>query len=123
MQRIQAVTCVQLTQNQKMIHGLVSILIIVVVFILYTEIRKWKIKRQLRNFASPKQYPIIGVAGRFLGKSNDQIIETVLHIFDEVESTPAQAWFGPFLGVGIQMIRFLNFHIQIINTFGSICVI
>lgn len=84
-----------------MIHGIISALIVVTVFILYMEIRKWHIKKQLKYFESPKQYPIIGIAGRFFGKPNNQIIETILHVFDEVKSTPIQAWFGPVLGVGI----------------------
>lgn len=86
----------------KMIHGVISILIIAFVFILYTEIRKWQIKKQLRYFDSPKQFPIIGVAARFLGKPNDQIIETVLKLYDEVNSSPLQAWFGPILAIGIR---------------------
>lgn len=86
-----------------MMHGILSVLIIVVVFILYTEFRKWQIKKKLRYFESlPNQYPIIGVAGRFLGKSNDELIETILHAFDEVKTTPVQVWFGPILGVSIQ---------------------
>lgn len=85
-----------------MIHGIVSIVIIVIVFILYTEIRKWQIKKKLGYFESPRQLPIIGVAAQFIGKSNDQIIETILQLYDQVEGSPFQAWFGPFLSVCIR---------------------
>ena len=88
-----------------MIHGIVSILIIIFVFILYTEFRKWQIKKKLQYFDSPKQLPIIGVAGRFLGKSNQQFIETVFSMYDEVKTTPAQVWFGPVLVVGIKILN------------------
>lgn len=88
-----------------MMHGIVSILIVVVVFVLYVEIRKWRIKKKLRYFESlPNQYPIIGVAGRFLGKSNDEFIDTILNAFDEVKTTPAQVWFGPILAVRINIL-------------------
>lgn len=84
-----------------MIHGLVSILIILVVFVVYTEIRKIFIKIKLGQFESPKQMPILGVGGRFLKKKNEEIIDTVLDMFNEVKSTPIQAWFGPVLAIGV----------------------
>lgn len=65
------------------------------------EIRKWFIKRKMTNFVSPKQLPVLGVAGRFFGKSNDQIIDIILDIYEEVKTSPIQSWFGPFLAVGI----------------------
>ncbi|XP_031618068.1 uncharacterized protein LOC116337548 [Contarinia nasturtii] len=80
---------------------LATILIISVIFIIYGEIRKWFIKRKMRNFESPKQLPILGVAGRVIGKSNEEFINIVFDIFDEVKSTPIQVWFGPFLAIFI----------------------
>lgn len=65
------------------------------------EIRKWLIKKKLQYFESPKQLPILGVAGRFFGKSNDQLIDIVFDIYDEVKTTPIQVWFGPFLAIGV----------------------
>lgn len=50
---------------------------------------------------SPKQLPLLGVAGRFFGKSNDQIIDIILDVYKEVKTTPIQGWFGPFFAVGI----------------------
>lgn len=73
----------------------------IVIIVIYGDIRKWFIKRKLRYFEYPKQWPIIGAAGRFFNQSNDQIIEIILDIYNEVESTPIQVWFGPLLVVGI----------------------
>lgn len=73
-----------------------------VAIIVCLEIRKWIIKRKLRNFPSPAQYPVFGVALRFLGKSNDQLIDIITDIFAEVPTTPLQAWLGPaYLFIGI----------------------
>lgn len=75
--------------------------ILLIILILYGEIRKFYIKRKLGNFESPKQIPIVGVAGRFIGKSNDEIIDIVLNIIKEAKSTPVHAWFGSVLAIGI----------------------
>lgn len=40
-----------------------------------------------------------GLTSRFLGKGNDQIIDILLDVSKEVETTPVQAWFGPILMV------------------------
>lgn len=63
------------------------------------EIRKWLIQKKLSGFTSPKQLPIIGVAGRFFNESN--IANVIINLYDEVGKTPMQAWFGPMLVVGI----------------------
>ncbi|XP_031618042.1 probable cytochrome P450 313a4 [Contarinia nasturtii] len=76
---------------------LATICIILITFILYGEIRKWFLKRKMRNFESPKQLPILGVAARMIGKPNEEFIGMVLDAFDEVKSTPIQVWLGPFL--------------------------
>lgn len=88
-----------------MIHGIISIFIILFVFIIYIELRKWHIRKQLRYFEAPKQWPIIGTGGRFLGKSNDEIIDTIIAIYDEIKSSPFQVWAGPILIVGIREPR------------------
>ncbi|XP_031618056.1 probable cytochrome P450 313a4 [Contarinia nasturtii] len=80
---------------------LATILIISIIFILYGELRKWFVKRKIRNFESPRQLPMLGVAARFIGKPNEDIIDIVFDIFDEVKSTPIQVWLGPFLMIGI----------------------
>lgn len=75
---------------------------ILFILILYGEIRKWFIKRKLGNFDSPKHsVPILGVAGRFIGKANDEVIDIVLNITKEAKSTPVYAWFGPILAIAI----------------------
>lgn len=48
-----------------------------------------------------KEFPIIGVAGKFIGKPNDEIIDIALNITREAKSTPVKLWFGPILGVFI----------------------
>lgn len=80
---------------------LVTIVTISIIFILYGETRKWYIKRKMKNFSSPKQLPILGLSGRFIGKPNEEFINIISGIFAEVKSTPVQAWFGPILMVGI----------------------
>lgn len=84
-----------------MIPGVLLVFILLCCIILYGEIRKWFIKRKLRYFKSPKQIPILGAAGRFLGKPNDKIIEIIFDIYNEVKSTPIQVWFGPVLVIGL----------------------
>lgn len=82
--------------------ALILLLSTVAIVIVCLEIRKWFIKRKLRNFPSPAQYPLFGVALRFLGKSNDQLIGIISDIFAEVPTTPLQAWLGPtYLFIGI----------------------
>lgn len=72
---------------------------VLIVSIIYGEIRKWVIQRRLKGFAQPKQLPILGVAGRFINKTNDQYIDMLNELVDEVGQTPMQAWFGPLLVV------------------------
>lgn len=84
-----------------MINVILLILYSMIIVIVYCEIRKWFIQRKLRCFESPSQLPILGVAGRFLGKPNDRIIDIVFDIYKEVKTTPVQLWFGPLLAVGV----------------------
>lgn len=80
-----------------MIHEIVSVLIILIAFIIYDEVRKWRIKKKLGDFESVASMPILGAAHRLFGKSNDEIIDVVCGFFDEVKTTPFQTWFGPVL--------------------------
>lgn len=82
-----------------MIHGLLSIVFVLLVILIYGEVKKWRIQRKMRAFAMPKTWPIIGVAGRFFNKSNEQVIDIVMDMFDEAKTTPAQTWLGPILGI------------------------
>lgn len=82
-----------------MIHGIISVLIVLIVFIIYGEIKKWQIQRKLTGFSTPWQLPILGVAGRFINKSNDQFVDMLNEFVAEVGKTPIQAWFGPLLAV------------------------
>lgn len=85
-----------------MIYDIISTLLIVIcVFIIYGEAKKWFIIKKLRHFTSPRQVPILGAAFRFVGKSNDEIINIVFNAFDEVKSTPFQLWLGPKLVIGV----------------------
>lgn len=77
--------------------GITSILIIFITFIVYGEIRKWLINRKLRNFESLEQIPILGAAGRFFNKSNDQFIDIIFDLVRNAKTGTVIAWFGPIL--------------------------
>lgn len=66
----------------------------------------------MKAFAMPKTWPVIGVAGRFLNKKNEEIIDIVMDIFEEAKTTPAQTWLGPVLGVLLDSPR----DVQVILT-------
>lgn len=83
-----------------MITAIILVLIVLFLVIIYGEIRKYFINRKLGNFESPKQVPILGIANRFIGKSNDDVIETFFGMFDEVKSSPIKMWLGPVLTIG-----------------------
>lgn len=65
--------------------------------ILYFECRKYIIQRGLSEFPAPKHVPIIGVANRFIGISNDELLDVFNEMCSEVPRTPFQAWFGYIL--------------------------
>lgn len=92
---LKAITRIQ----EKMSVGIISVLIIFITFVLYGEIRKWFLNRKLRHFGSVDQIPILGVAGRFIGKSNDEIIDVVFDMIKDAKSTPVKVWFGPVLSI------------------------
>lgn len=71
------------------------------VAIIYVEIQKWFTQKKMKNFATMKQLPVIGIAGRFIGVSNEEIVETVCEALKEVEKTPVQVWLGPILAVAV----------------------
>lgn len=73
----------------------------IISFILYGEIRKWFIQKKLRNFESPKNVPILGVAGHFIGVPNDKLIDVINSIVKDAKTTPVQMWFGPVLTIGV----------------------
>lgn len=83
----------------KMINSLILLLIVLVLIVIYGEVQKWRIQRKLKGFAIPKQWPVIGVAGRFINKTNEQMIDMLNEFINEVDKTPIQTWFGPMLGV------------------------
>lgn len=83
----------------KMINSLILLSIVLVLFVIYGELQKWRIQRKLNGFAIPKQLPVIGVAGRFINKTNEQMIDMLNEFISEVDKTPIQTWFGPMLGV------------------------
>lgn len=85
----------------KMLHSLLLLFILFVSFVVYGEVRKCRIQRKLKDFAVPKQLPFIGVAGRFINKTNEQLMDMLNELISEVDKTPIQVWFGPFLGVVI----------------------
>lgn len=76
---------------------------------LYFECRKFIVNRNLKGFAIPKHVPILGVANRFFGKSNDELLEIFNELFSEVPTSPIQAWFGYQLVI-IESVLFQNFQ-------------
>lgn len=86
----------------------VFVLAFLVSTILYFECRKFVIQRDLIGFALPKHVPILGVANRFIGKSNDELLDVFNEFFSEVPTTPLQAWFGYQLVIYIKYM-FLHF--------------
>lgn len=82
-----------------MLSILSILLLCLLFFIIYGEIEKWRIQRKLKGFAIPRQWPILGVAWRFINKTNEQMIDMLNELVMEVDKTPIQVWFGPFLAV------------------------
>lgn len=77
-------------------------LLICLLSIIYSELQKWRIQRRMIGFTIPKQLPIFGVAGRFINKTNEQMMDLLHELMCEVKhKTPIQAWFGPYLAVVI----------------------
>lgn len=78
-----------------------QLLLILVVFVIFIEIKKWLITRKMGNFGSPRLIPFLGQAMSLLGKSNDQIIDMALDYFTQMQKTPFFVWAGPMLVVVI----------------------
>lgn len=90
-----------LEKSRKMLNILL-LLLIGLLCIIYIELQKWRIQRRMTGFTKPKQLPILGVAGRFINKTNDQMMDLLHDLMVEVQyKTPVQTWFGPFLAVVI----------------------
>lgn len=77
--------------------------------IIYIECWKLYAQRRLSGFGVPKHVPILGVANRFIGKSNDELVDIFNEMFSEVQkiNTPLRAWFGPQL-VNVKFIFFIS---------------
>lgn len=70
-------------------------------FCVWIEIRKWYLNRtKLRPYAKPKEFPVIGVGGRFIGKNNEESMKVIDNLFNEFDTTFA-TWFGPNLIIGV----------------------
>lgn len=85
----------------KMVYFIVLVLIPLLVTLLYIEIKKWIVNRKLRNFESPPQLPILGVASCIFGITNCEFIDLVFKYFEMVKTTPFYVWAGPFLTFGV----------------------
>lgn len=77
--------------------GIILILALVLTFILYIEVRKYFIDKNLQGFKLIKGFPVLGAAGRLMGSSNYNFIDVISNFFDEAKSTSFRAWAGPFL--------------------------
>lgn len=73
----------------------------IVVTILYLEFRKWRRDRALGGFGRLKTLPVLGIANRFIGKSNDELAVIYNELFSEASSNPFHTWLGPFSVFGI----------------------
>lgn len=73
------------------------------IFCAWIEIRKWRLNRtKLKTFTKLKEYPILGIGGRFIGQNNEQAMHSIDHLFYETEGKePFAAWFGPRLVIGV----------------------
>lgn len=77
------------------------LLSIIGAFCAWIEIRKWYLNRtKLRAYSKLKEWPVLGVGGRFIGVDNEVAMQVVDGLFFETK-TPFAAWFGPSLVVGV----------------------
>lgn len=49
----------------------------------------------------PRTLPIIGVANRFINKTNEEIVDIIMNIFEEAKTTPAQTWYDNLFTVNL----------------------
>lgn len=73
----------------------------VVLLILIFELRKWFVNKLATKFSTLKEWPIVGIGGRFFGKDNEDVMSTLNELFYEAKTTPFRAWLGPDLVVGL----------------------
>lgn len=68
---------------------------------IWIELKKWHLNRtKLKAFGKLKEYPFVGVGGRFFGQDNEEAMSTMNRLFYE-GPTPFAAWLGPTLMIGI----------------------
>lgn len=81
---------------------LLSVLLIIIgAFCVWIEVRKWYLNRtKLKAYSKLKEWPVLGVGGRFIGVDNEVAMQVVDGLFFEAK-TPFAAWFGPSLVVGV----------------------
>lgn len=82
---------------------LISMLVlgITAIFCFWIEIRKWYLNRtKLQAYSKLKEYPILGIGGRFIGQDNEASMRSIDRLFYEKEQ-PFAAWFGPTIAIGI----------------------
>lgn len=77
------------------------ILLLLLTFIVYLEVRKFFINWQLRNFKPVRDLPLIGVIERIAKTSNYEFIDLVSTLFEEAKSPTIRFWIGPFLMLGL----------------------
>lgn len=82
--------------------AILLVLCVVSIVFIWLEWRKWRLEStKLRNYQKLRSIPFLGVGGRFIGNSNDEVIETITSLFHECVQRPFYCWFGPVLMVGI----------------------
>lgn len=79
----------------------VVLLSLIGAFCLWIEIRKWYLNgTKLKSFAKLKEWPVVGVGGRFIGADNELSMQLIDEFFYE-GPTPFATWLGPSLVIGV----------------------
>lgn len=82
----------------------VALFLLFIIFVLccaWIEVKKFYLYRtKLRGFSKLKEYPVLGVGGRFINMNPENFFPTINQLFHETVQ-PFAAWIGPKLVIGI----------------------
>lgn len=83
--------------------GILLLFVLVLLFVLgaMLEWKKWTVNKRLKSFHAGYNFPILGYAGKFIGKSETEAFKLINHGFRSAPKMPFRIWFGPKLVVGI----------------------
>lgn len=74
---------------------------LIVTLCIALEIRKRLVNKHITAFQTIKEYPIIGLGNRFIGKNNEEIMHELNMLFYENGTDSFRGWFGPVLVIGL----------------------